>query len=121
VSAAAGVETIRVIKDEKLIDNSAVRGEQLTKGLRHLQGEFPIIGDVRGLGCMVGTEFVDADGQPNKAITDQIVKYCADHNLLLLTCGSYANVIRWIPPLVVNEQQIDDALKIFAAALDQAA
>jgi 4-aminobutyrate aminotransferase-like enzyme len=70
---------------------------------------------------MIGTEFVDATGQPNKEITDQIVKFCADHDLLLLTCGSYANVIRWIPPLVTNEQQIDEALKIFAAALDQAA
>jgi 4-aminobutyrate aminotransferase len=121
VSAAAGVETIRVMKEEKLIENSAARGAQLMSGLRQLQGEFPIIGDVRGLGCMVGTEFVDAGGHPDKAITDHIVKYCADHDLLMLTCGSYGNVIRWIPPLVVNAQQIDEALKIFAAALDQAA
>ncbi len=121
VSAAAGVETIRVMKDEKLIENSAARGAQLMAGLRHLQAEFPAIGDVRGLGCMVGTEFVDAAGQPNKDITDRIVKFCADHNLLLFTCGSYQNVIRWIPPLVVNAEQVDEALKIFAAALDQAA
>ena len=53
-------------------------------------------------------------------MTNRIVKYCADHNLLMLTCGSYENVIRWIPPLVVNEEQINDALQIFAAALDQA-
>lgn len=121
VSAAAAVETIRVMKEEKLIENSAERGAQLVKGLRQLQSEFPVIGDVRGLGSMIGTEFVDADGHPNKDLTDRIIKYCADHNLLLLSCGSYANVIRWIPPLVVNEQQIDEALKIFAAALDQAA
>jgi len=70
---------------------------------------------------MVATELVDAETrEPSKPLTQQIVKYCADHDLLLLTCGSYENVIRWIPPLVVNEQQIDAALSIFAAALDQA-
>ena len=121
VSAAAAVETVRVMKDEGLIENSAVRGEQLMHGLRDLQKEFPIIGDVRGLGCMVATEFVDADGHPSKETTNKIVKACADHNLLMLTCGSYENVIRWIPPLVVTEQQINEALQIFAAALDQAA
>lgn len=121
VSAAAAVETVRVMKEEKLADNSATRGAQLMTGLRTLQHEFPLIGDVRGLGCMVATEFVDASGQPSKDMTNRIIKYCADHNLLLLTCGSYENVIRWIPPLVVNEQQINDALQIFAAALDQAA
>jgi 4-aminobutyrate aminotransferase len=121
VSTAAAVETIRVMKDEKLIENSAARGVQLMAGLRNLQGEFATIGDVRGLGCMVATEFVDGDGHPSKDITDRIVKQCADHNLLLLTCGSYGNVIRWIPPLVVTEQQVNDALAIFAAALDQAA
>ena len=120
VSAAAAVETVRVMKDEKLPENSAVRGEQLMRGLRDLQKEFQIIGDVRGLGCMVATEFVDADGHPSKETTNKIVKACADHNLLMLTCGSYENVIRWIPPLVVTEQQINDALQIFAAALDQA-
>jgi 4-aminobutyrate aminotransferase len=121
VSAAAAVETVRVMKDEKLPENSAARGDQLMRGLRQLQREFPIIGDVRGIGCMVATEFVDADGLPDKAMTQKLVKLCADQKLLLLTCGTYENVIRWIPPLVVNEAQIDEALKIFAAALDRAA
>lgn len=121
VSAAAAVETIRVMKDEKLPENSAARGAQLMRGLRELQREFPILGDVRGLGSMVASEFIDAEGHPSKAVTQQIVKFCADHNLLLLTCGSYENVIRWIPPLVVTEAQIEEALRIFAAALDQAA
>ena len=122
VSAAAAVETIRVMKQERLPENSLTRGDQLMRGLRALQKDFPIIGDVRGLGCMVATELVDAGSrEPSKPLTQQIVKYCADHDLLLLTCGSYENVIRWIPPLVVNEQQIDEALSIFAAALDQAA
>ncbi len=120
VSAAAATETIRVMRDEKLIENSAARGAQLMSGLRKLQQDFKQLGDVRGLGCMVATEFVDLRGHADKAATDRVVKYCADHKLLMLTCGSYQNVIRWIPPLVVTSEQIDEALKIFAAALDAA-
>ena len=121
VSAAAAVETIRVLREEKLVENSAARGGQLMRGLRELQAQFPSLGDVRGIGCMVGTEFVDAAGAPDKALTDKIVRFCADQSLLLLTCGSYGNVIRWIPPLVATEAQIVEALTIFASALDQAA
>jgi len=120
VSAAAAVETIRVLREEKLVENSAARGAQLMRGLRELQQHFPALGDVRGLGSMVGAEFADPAGAPDKALTDRLTRWCADHNLLLLTCGTYGNVIRWIPPLVVTEQQIDEALRIFAAALDQA-
>jgi 4-aminobutyrate aminotransferase len=121
VSAAAALETIRVMKEEKLIENSAARGDQLMRGLRALKKDFHAIGDVRGLGCMVATEFVDKNGKPDPDFTTKIVKFCEKNKLMLLTCGTYVNVIRWIPPLVVTEQQIDDALKIFAAALDAAA
>lgn len=121
VSAAAAAETIRVMKDEKIVENSAARGGQLMDGLRKLQQDFPMLGDVRGIGCMVATEFVDKDGKPDMAKTNQVVKLCQDQKLLFLTCGTYQNVIRWIPPLVVNEKQIDEALHIFAAALDRAA
>ncbi|MCS6774584.1 MAG: aminotransferase class III-fold pyridoxal phosphate-dependent enzyme [Anaerolineae bacterium] len=121
VSAAAAVETIRVMKEECIPENAAARGKQLLAGLRALQKDFPSLGDVRGLGCMVATEFVDAQGNPDKALTKQVVQRCAERNLLLLTCGAYENVIRWIPPLVVTEAQINEALHIFAAALDEVA
>ncbi len=120
VSAAAAAETIRVMKDEQLPHNAAARGAQLLSGLRRLQQDFPFIGDVRGIGCMVATEFVDPEGNPDKALVQRLVRACEEQGLLLLTCGTYENVIRWIPPLVVTEQQIDEALRIFAAALDQA-
>jgi 4-aminobutyrate aminotransferase len=120
VSLAAARETIRVMKDEKMIENAQARGAQLMAGLRKLQAEFPVLGDVRGLGLMVATEFVDKNGKPDAAITSKIVKFCAENKLLMLTCGTYINTIRWIPPLVVTPEQIDDALRIFAAALDAA-
>jgi 4-aminobutyrate aminotransferase len=117
VTAVAASTTIDVLRDEKLPENAAARGAQLLEGLRDLQAEYPIIGDVRGGGLMVATEFTDANGQPDGAMATAVQQACLRRNLLLLTCGSYGNVIRWIPPLVVTETQINEALTIFNEAL----
>lgn len=77
----------------------------------------PLIADVRGRGLMVGVEFTGQDHQPAAEIATRVQKACIERNLLLLTCGTYGNVIRWIPPLVVNSQQIDEALAIFNEAM----
>ena len=114
IAAAAATATLNVIRDEKLVENAAVRGSQLTMGLRSLQKRYPIIGDVRGHGLMVGTEFKDKD------ITKAVHQACLKRDLLLLTCGTYENIIRWIPPLIVTEAQINDALSIFEEALKEA-
>ena len=117
LACAAGVATIRAMKDEDMPGNAARRGIQLISGLRKLQEEFPVIGDVRGLGLMIGTELT-INGKPaDKNLTKSIIHACEERNLLLLSCGTYDNVIRWIPPLVVNEKQISDALNIFGEAL----
>ncbi len=117
VACAAGVATIRAMRDEDMPGNAARRGVQLTTGLRKLQEEFPLIGDVRGLGLMIGTEFTVKGKPADKSITKAIIHSCEEHGLLLLSCGTYDNVIRWIPPLVVNDSQINDALDIFSDAL----
>ena len=120
LAAAAAVATIQVLREEDLPGNAARRGTQLMEGLKALQAEFPLIGDVRGRGLMVGTEFW-RNGHADKDATKAVQQVALSHRLLLLTCGSYENVIRWIPPLVVTEAQIDEALAIFAEALGQAA
>jgi 4-aminobutyrate aminotransferase len=117
VACAAGVATIQAMREEDMPGNAAIRGIQLMTGLRKLQEQYPLIGDVRGLGLMVGTEFT-VNGKPaEKALIKGVVHACEEAGLLLLTCGTYDNVIRWIPPLVVNEAQINEALGIFAEAL----
>ncbi len=117
IAAAAGVATLQAMKAENMLANAQARGEQLTSALRHLQEEFPVIGDVRGLGLMVGTEFRDARGRPDKATAKALVHACLDEKLMLLTCGAWDNTIRWIPPLIVTESQITEALAIFTRAL----
>jgi 4-aminobutyrate aminotransferase-like enzyme len=113
---AAACETVRVIRDEGLAENAARMGEHLQTRLRALQTKYPTIGEVRGRGLMTATEFT-RDGEPDKTTAKAVAKYCIDHKLLLMTCGPYENVIRWIPPLIVTKEQMDGALTIFESAL----
>ena len=117
VAAAAAVATIRTIKEEKIIENVVARGAQLKAGLAHLQEKYPQIADVRGLGLMVGTEFRDAHGKPDKKTTKAVQAECLSRQMMLLTAGPWDNTIRWIPPLVVTESQMNEALNIFESAL----
>ncbi len=120
VACAAGVATIRAMLEEDMPGNAARRGVQLMTGLRKLQEEYPIIGDVRGLGLMIGTEFTIKGKPADKSILKAVLHACEERGLLLLSCGTYDNVIRWIPPLIVNEQQVNDGIGIFAEALKEA-
>jgi 4-aminobutyrate aminotransferase len=117
IACAAGVASIKAMKEENMPENARIRGEQLISQLRRVQLDFPAIGDVRGLGLMIGVEFRTPDRKPDKTTTKAVVKACFDRKLLLLTCGTYDNVIRWIPPLNVSEKEIDEQLKYFVLHL----
>jgi 4-aminobutyrate aminotransferase len=119
VATAAAVATIQAMREEDMLGNARQRGIQLMTGLRHLQEEYPVIGDVRGMGLMIGSEFRTADRKPDKATAKGLVHACQDRKLLLLTCGTWDNTIRWIPPLIVSDRQINDALGIFEEALKE--
>ena len=121
VACAAGVATIQAMREDKMLDNATARGLQLMTGLRKLQEDFHQIGDVRGLGVMIGTEFI-VDGRADKAktLTKAVAHAAEQKGLLLLTCGTYDNTIRWIPPLNVTASQIQDGLRIFGEALKDA-
>ena len=124
VACAAALATLDVIEDEGLVDNARARGSQLLEGLRRLAAGHPSIGDVRGLGLMVALEFVrpgEGDGRvPDPAVTKRVQAACFERNLLLLTAGTYVNVIRIIPPLVTTADEVDQALATIAEALDAA-
>lgn len=120
VCCAAAVATIAVLREEGLLDNALAMGERLMAGLRTLQQRYPVIGDVRGRGLMVGTEFTHPDGTPAADVAKRVVTHALDAGLMLLTCGTESNVVRWIPPLVVTDAQIEEALDVFQEALRQA-
>ncbi len=120
VACAAGVATVRAMRSEKMLENAAEKGIQLMTGLRKLQEEYPQIGDVRGKGLMVGAEFV-VDGSQAKAkpLVKEIIHKAEEKGMLLLSCGTYDNTLRWIPPLNVTGAQINDGLRIFGEALKE--
>ncbi len=120
VACAAGVATIRAMRDEKMLENAAEKGIQLMTGLRKFQEEYPQIGDVRGKGLMVGTEFI-VDGSQVKAkqLVKDVIRSAEEKNLLLLSCGTYDNTVRWIPPLNATSVQINDGLNIFGDSLKE--
>jgi len=122
VACAASVASIRAMRDENMLENATERGIQLVTGIRKLQEEYPQIGDVRGRGLMIGTEFV-VNGRADKAkpLVKEIIHKAEENNLLLLSCGTYDNTLRWIPPLNVTAEQINDGLKIFEGALKEVA
>src|SRR5690606_25611037 len=113
VACAAALATLDVIHEEDLVANAAEQGRRLLDGARAVADKTPAIGDVRGLGLMVGSEFVTPDGEPDGKTSAAAQQLAAKKGLLLLTCGAWGQVVRMIPALVVNGEQIDEALSIW--------
>jgi 4-aminobutyrate aminotransferase len=118
IGCAAALATIDVIEQEHLADNARDRGRQLMDALSKLQADNAGIGDVRGLGLMIGTELIGPDGKPAAARTAAILRHCLDEsNVIFMNCGTGNNVLRWMPPLIVSAEEIDRGIAAFAAAL----
>ncbi|AXH96536.1 aspartate aminotransferase family protein [Ornithinimicrobium avium] len=121
VACAAAVATLDVIQDEGLVENAAARGEQLRAGLEKVAADDDRITDVRGLGLMLGNEFRDHAGEPDGATAGAVQQEAARRGLLLLTCGAWGQVVRFIPALVVDEALVDEAVGIWAETVESVA
>lgn len=117
VACAAAVATLDVITGEQLVQNSADRGQQLREALRTVADKYDAITDVRGLGLMIGVEFRDTAGKPDGATAAAVQQEAARRGLLLLTCGAWGQVVRFIPALVVTAEQVDEAVDTWADTL----
>jgi 4-aminobutyrate aminotransferase len=116
VSCVAALETIKLLEEE-LMENARTVGEHLKSRLVELMGRHKLIGDVRGLGLMIGAELVRDRGTKEPASTerDEVVQLCFRRGLLLL--GSGVNTLRFCPPLVVTKEQCDTAVGILDEVL----
>jgi 4-aminobutyrate aminotransferase len=119
VACAAGLAVLETFRDEGLVENAVVRGAELMTGLGAIAAEDDRIGDIRGLGLMVGVEFTRdrATGEPDGMLPDRLMAACADAGLLVLTCGRQHEVMRWIPPINVSAAEIAEAVEIFGETL----
>ncbi len=131
LSMAAGLATLHVLEDEKIVENAAAMGEKLIAGLRAMMPEFELIKEVRGKGLLVAIEF----GPPTKSLTLKmgwkllhklddglfpqaiLIPLLKDHHVLTLVAGHHQDVIKFIPSLVVTESDIDDLLSAMRATI----
>ena len=122
VSCAAALAVIDIIREEKLLDNAKRQGTYILEQLRELKTKSKIIGDVRGLGLMIAVEFIKhgTDKVPNTEVVKRILQIALNNGLLLYPCGHWNQVIRLIPALTVNRDQIKEGLKIFSEAVLEA-
>jgi len=120
VSCAAALASIAVI-ESGLLQNATEVGAYLMEKLNQLKNKHAVIGDVRGLGLMIGVEFVRADGSgtPDAALRDKIMKNCFERGLLLLGCGE--STLRFCPPLIVSQEESATAAEIFDSAISELA
>jgi 4-aminobutyrate aminotransferase len=117
VACAAALATLDVITDERLVENAAEQGGHLKAALEKVAADHPQISDVRGLGLMIGNEFRGTEGTPDGATAAAVQQEAARRGLLLLTCGAWGQVVRFIPALIVDAEQVDEAASIWADSL----
>ncbi len=118
LSCAAALAAIETIEAEGLLERSTRIGKVMLDQLRSLAESHPVIGEARGRGSMVAIELVEDDGiTPNTAATGRIAAACHQAGLLVLTAGTYGNVIRLLPPLVIPDDLLETGMGILAKAV----
>jgi 4-aminobutyrate aminotransferase/(S)-3-amino-2-methylpropionate transaminase len=118
VAAVAALATIKTLRDRNLASRARELETIILKSLRTLQQDVAIIGDVRGRGAMIAFELVQPGTKnANAAAAKSIVSYCNQNGVVAISCGTYGNVIRLLPPLVITDEQIEDGLNVLAAAV----
>ncbi|MFF7055409.1 4-aminobutyrate--2-oxoglutarate transaminase [Achromobacter spanius] len=117
LAVAAAHAVLDVIAEEKLCDRANVLGEKLRAHLEGLRAKVPGIADVRGLGSMVALELNDASGKPDAEAVKRVQARALEQGLILLSCGVYGNVLRFLYPLTIPDAQFDRALAILSDAL----
>ncbi len=115
LAAAGGLAALEFMESGRLGDRAIDKGNYLMKRLHELQDKYPVIGDVRGIGLMIGIELVEENKKPAVEKRETIVKNSIDNGLILLPAGD--SVIRFVPPLVISKNEIDMGLEIFEDAL----
>jgi 4-aminobutyrate aminotransferase/(S)-3-amino-2-methylpropionate transaminase len=117
VACAAALGAIRTIEEQDLVGKARRIGEIMLPRLREMQSRYPVIGDVRGRGAMLAIELVQpGTTEPNVDVIAAVTKFCHNEGVLVLTAGTYGNVLRFLPPLTMPEHLLEEALAILDKA-----
>jgi 4-aminobutyrate aminotransferase/(S)-3-amino-2-methylpropionate transaminase len=122
LACAASLAVFRMIESEDLLSRARQIGDVVLPRLEKLQAAGLGVGDVRGRGAMLAMEFVGRDGvEPDPATTSQVAQACHRQGVLVLTAGTYGNVIRLLPPLVIPDDVLEEGLEVLTSAVEEAA
>jgi 4-aminobutyrate aminotransferase/(S)-3-amino-2-methylpropionate transaminase len=120
VACRAALAVLEIFEEEDLLKKAQALGKKLKARFEKWQDQFKIIGEIRGLGAMLGLELIKgADKEPATDEAKQLLSECLDKGLVILTCGSYGNIIRILAPLVITDEQLEKGLAILEQALTQ--
>lgn len=121
LACAAAIKTIEIMERDNFAKRSLEIGEKVQKRYREWLEKYDVIGDVRGLGGMIGMEFVtDKESKnPNTAIVSEIIEEAVQNGLMLESSGTCGQVIRFLAPLVMTDEQLEEGLKIFEIAIEK--
>jgi 4-aminobutyrate aminotransferase/(S)-3-amino-2-methylpropionate transaminase len=118
LACAAALGVFETMEAEKLVERANHIGTILGDSLRTMQAKYAVIGEVRGRGAMQAIELVvPGTKTPNTAAMNAVVKYCQSKGVLILTAGTYSNVVRFLPPIVITDELLKDALSVLDEAL----
>ena len=125
MAMAAGSAVLRYLKEHDIPGHAAAMGERLVGHLRELQRDYPQLGDIRGRGLMLGVELVDPSGPPDalghpptfNALASRLQAQCLKRGLILELGGRHGSVVRFLPPLIITAEQVDEVARRFARAL----
>ncbi|MBN8233782.1 aspartate aminotransferase family protein [Halobacillus kuroshimensis] len=128
MAMAAGTATLKYVKDHRIPDHAEQMGRILMQALNDIQKEYPQLGDVRGRGLMIGAEIVDPAGKESKwgsfpgdgRLASRIQKECFDRGLILEVGGRHGAVVRFLPPLIITKEQVEEVTDIFRKAVEAA-
>ena len=117
IACAAALGAIETIKSEKLVDRANAIGKIMVDALSAMQKKYPVIGEIRGRGAMIAIELVQPGSkEPNGEIMGKVVKYAQSKGVVFLTAGTYGNVLRFLPPLVISDDLVKDAMSVLDEA-----
>jgi len=123
LGCAAGLAVLEVMREEGLLARAQEIGRFMSSRLKGLQASYPCLGEVRALGAMVAVELVK-DGRadaPDADLTKALVQAAGRHGLIILSCGVYSNVIRFLAPLTIPDALLKEGFRLFELALDEVA
>lgn len=120
LACASALKTIEIMERDNLAERSCEIGKKVMERYTAMMEKYPVIGDVRGMGGMIGIEFVKdrETKEPAAEITSKIIQTCASMGLLVEGAGTYHNVIRFLAPLVMTDEQLEKGLDIFEKAIE---